>query len=71
MARSTQSPFGDEGHEESREDYHRRVQDQMDEDSWIGRSTVSADFPERAIVHDITPPDEQEPPHIYRVKRRG
>lgn len=57
----------DDGHPESDAEYHRRVQDQMDEDSWAGRSTVGAKFPERGIVHE--PYDDAAPPHIYKWKR--
>lgn len=65
-AQQTQNPFGT-GHEESASDFHRRVQDQIDEDSWIGRSTVAANFPERAIVHDIGL--DEGKPHVYRIRK--
>jgi hypothetical protein len=60
-------PFHEEdnSHLESNTEYHRRIQSRMDEDSWQGVDTVGARHPERAIVHDMTRPDEQEPPHIY------
>jgi hypothetical protein len=54
---------------ESDAEYHQRVQDQMDEDSWAGRSTVGAEFPTRAIVHDMEH-EAQDAPHIYRWNRR-
>jgi hypothetical protein len=63
MARSTQPD--DNTHLESNSEYHSRVQRRMDEDSFQGVDTVGARFPERAIVHDMTGPDDKEPPHVY------
>jgi hypothetical protein len=66
------NPFKETTHEETTPEFHQRVQERMDTDSWIGRDTVACDFPERAIVHDITPPEDREPPHVFNYgKRRG
>lgn len=67
MPRST---FFDEGHLESDAEYHRRVQHRMSEDDWQGVDTVGAKFPERAIVHDVTSPEDREPPHVYDWGKR-
>lgn len=63
MARSTH--FEDNTHPESSSEHQRRIHRRMDEDSWQGTDTVGAEFPRRGIVHDMTRPDEKEPPHIY------
>lgn len=66
--RSTQPPHDNEHHETDHE-YHQRVQDQMDEDSWAGRSTVGAEFPTRAIVHEMEH-EREDTPHIYKWNRK-
>lgn len=70
MARSTQPNFDEDSHLESNGEYHRRVQRRMEEDAFQGVDTVGARFPERAIVHEMTPPSEQEPPHVYNWGKR-
>lgn len=56
-------------HPESNSEYHERVQDQMDSDSWAGRSTVSAEFPTRAVIHE-SEHELEDMPHIYRWNRK-
>lgn len=63
MARSIH--FNENTHEESNHEFHRRVQDQMDRDSWVGRDDVGCDFPDKGIVHEIGPADGQD--HIYKI----
>lgn len=53
---------------ESDSEFHQRVQDQMDEDSWAGRSTVGASFPTRATIVEYPAMDEHQ--RIYRVGAR-
>lgn len=50
-------------HEETAPEFHQRVQKQMDRESWIGRDDIGAEFPERAIVHEMEPSDSRE--HVY------
>lgn len=57
-------------HPETTPEYHRRVQDQMDMDSWVGRDDVACHFPEKAIVHEIETPDMDDPPHVYKFPKR-
>lgn len=59
----------DDEHLEGEAEYHRRVQDEMDEDSWAGRSTVSVDYPTRAIVHEPFH-DIEDTPHVWKWRRR-
>jgi len=51
---------------ESAPEFHRRLQDRLDKDSWMGISTVGAEFPQREV--NITVEDEEAPP-IYRNGR--
>jgi hypothetical protein len=59
------SIFDAEGHRESDQEFHGRIQRQMDEDSWRGGDSVGASFPKRGIVHNHTSSEEQEPPHYH------
>lgn len=70
MARSTQPTQHKDfvEREESEAEFHRRVQDQMDEDSWRGSSTVAARFPSKATVVEY--PETDEHPKVYRSGSR-
>lgn len=59
------SPFDDEGHRESDQEFHGRIQRQLDEDSWRGGDSVGASFPCRGIVHDHFREEDKEPPHYH------
>jgi len=56
----------DSGRTETDHEYRRRVQDEMDQDSWRGTDRVGNRFPEKAQIHDL-PADDTI--HIYRTPR--
>jgi len=53
--------------DETNAEFHKRVQDQLDSDSWAGRSTVGAEFPTRKKVLEI---EQDYPDVIYRGGKR-
>ncbi|HXI51334.1 MAG TPA: hypothetical protein VNH84_07510 [Candidatus Saccharimonadales bacterium] len=58
-------------HEEKRDEtapeFHRRVQDAMDADSWQGVDRIGCDFPEPAEVVEIEPFSE----HVIYKRKDG
>lgn len=63
MARST--AFDSEGRPETDAEFHRRVQDSITRDSWIGRDDTGARAPQRGIVHEIGGGTDRQV-HIYK-----
>lgn len=62
--RNTSQSFDRDARQETSPEYHRRIQDAMDADSWVGRDSVGCDFPDPAKIVEIGPPDQ--PPIIFK-----
>lgn len=56
MRKSIPQSFDDKGRPETAPEYSRRIQDQLDNDSWQGRDTVGNIFPEPAEIVEYDPP---------------
>lgn len=62
-----QSQSLDKGRQETNSEFNQRIQHEMDEDSWRGRDDIGAGYPERAVINEFEPMDEQ--PRIYKEKK--
>lgn len=58
MKRRIPQSFDDTRRPETAPEYSRRVQDMMDDDSWVGRDRVGNVFPEPAEIIEIEPMTE-------------
>lgn len=57
--------WSDESRPETAPEYSRRIQDQMDQDSWQGVDRVGNDFPEPAEIVEYPADDKMR---IYKRK---
>lgn len=64
MARQSPQSIG-KARPETAPEYSRRVQDQMDQDSWQGTDRVGNDFPDPAEIVEIPADDKMR---IYKRK---
>lgn len=55
----------DNRRDETPPEFSQRVQDMMDQDQWQGVDRVGCDFPERAEIVEVEPPEKTV---IYRRK---
>ena len=65
MPKTETSFHRESGRAETTPDYSRRVQEAIDQDSWMGTDRVGVDFPERAEIIEY-PSDETV--RIYKRK---
>jgi hypothetical protein len=58
------------GRVEQPNEYHKRVQEAMDRDSWVGRDEVGQSFPKGpAIVHDMFKDNPSPNIEIYKWEK--
>ena len=58
------------GRAEQPEEFHRRVQDAMDRDTWVGRDEVGQSFPKGpAVVHDMWKDNPSPNTEIYKWEK--